>query len=195
MDGYINRALNINQERLKIQKAVTLDVEFLEAIYKQYYKSVYNYISFRINNHFDAEELASSVFENAIRRFHTYNPEISPIEAWLIGIAKNVVTDHLRRKKHKFFVPIDDIVGLVSLNRQPEEVIVINEDNKALIQAMSKLKDKERQVLSMKFATDLRNNEIAEILNISSTNVGVIIHRSVQKLKKVLEKENDSYEK
>ncbi len=191
MDVYIRRALSINQDKTKNR----IDDEFLETIYRQYYKNVYNYIGFRINNHFDSEELASSVFENAIRKFHTYKPEVSPIEAWLIGIAKNVVTDYLRSKKHKFFVPIDDIIGLVSFNKQPEEVIVINENNRALLQAMSKLKEKERQVLSMKFATDLKNNEIAKILNISDSNVGVIIHRSIQKLKKILERENGSNEK
>ena len=191
MDVYIGRALNINQEKARNG----IDDELFETIYRQYYKNVYNYIGFRINNHFDCEELASSVFENAIRKFHTYKPEVSPIEAWLIGISKNVVTDYLRSKKHKFFIPIDEIAELVSFERQPEEITVLNEDNKALIQAMSRLKDKERQVLSMKFATDLRNNEIAQILNISDSNVGVIIHRSIQKLKKFLDEENDGYEK
>ena len=55
------------------------------------------------------------------------------------------------------------IFDLVSFHKQPEEVIVTNEENKALIQAMTKLKRQERQVLSMKFATDLKNNEIAKI--------------------------------
>jgi len=168
---------------------------FLEDIYRQYYKNVYNYICFRINNHFDAEELASTVFENAIQRFQTYKPMLSPVEAWLIGIAKNVVTDHLRRRKHKVFVPIDEIASLISEYRQPEEVAVVNEQNRALIQAMARLKEKERQVLSMKFATDLRNNEIARILKVSDSNVGVIVHRAVQKLRRILEEEDGRYEK
>ena len=186
MSVYIERALNINFK----QPGDKMDSELFEAIYRQYYKSVYNYIGFRINNHFDSEELASSVFENAIRKFHTYKPDASPVEAWLIGIAKNVISDYFRSKKRKVFVPLDSILELVSLNRQPEEVVVINEENKALVQAMSKLKDSERQVLSMKFATDLKNNEIAKILDISDSNVGVMVHRAVKKLKRILEEEN-----
>ncbi len=180
MDVYMSRALDINQ---------SLDCQTFEAIYRQYYKNVYNYISFRINNHFDAEELASTVFENVLRKYHSYKPEKSPIEAWLIGIAKNVVTDYLRKKKFKFFVPIDELLGLVAFNRQPEEVVVMAEDNKALIHAMSKLKDVERQILSMKFATDLKNCEIAKLLDMGESNVGVIIHRAAKKLKKYIEKE------
>ncbi|MCL2852379.1 MAG: sigma-70 family RNA polymerase sigma factor [Defluviitaleaceae bacterium] len=173
----------------------SMDAALFEAIYEKYYRNVYNYICFRINNHYDSEELTSDAFENAIRKFHTYRPETAPVEAWLIGIAKNVVTDYLRRRKRKTFVPLDDILELVSLERRPEEVIVFNEDNKSLIRAMTTLKDAERQVLSMKFATDLRNTEIAQIMNMSDSNVGVIVHRSVKKLKEFLDKEEMSCEK
>ena len=172
-----------------------MDTALFEAIYERYYKNVYNYICFRINNHHDSEELTSDAFENSIRKFHTYRPEIAPIEAWLIGIARNVVTDYLRRKKRKTFIPLDDILELVSLDRRPEEVVVFDDDNRALIRAMTTLKDMERQVLSMKFATDLKNNEIAEMLSISDSNVGVIIHRSVKKLKKILDREEGPCEK
>ena len=183
-------------ERMMLREALgqeqaqsKMDGALLEAIYNQHYDSVYNYICFRINNHFDAEELASDAFENAIRRFHTYRPDLAPIQAWLIGIAKNVVSDYFRSKRRKTFIPLDDAAELISLDRQPEEIIVFDEDNRALIQAMSTLKDVERQILSMKFATDLKNHEIALVLNISDTNVGTIVYRAVKKLKKILDRE------
>lgn len=191
MNGYIDRALNISRERF----AEKMDCKFFEAMYTQYYKNIYNYISFRINNHFDSEDLACSVFENAISKFHTYNPEIASVEAWLIGIAKNIVTDYLRKRKRKHLIPLDDIIGLVSPLRQPEDIAVKNEDNKALITAMAKLKEKERQVLSMKFATDLKNTEIAKLLGTSDSNIGVILYRSIKKLKGLLEKEGGMYGK
>ena len=172
-----------------------MDEELLATIYRKYYKKIYNYISFCINNHHDSEDLASSVFENAIRKFHTFKPELCPIEAWLIGIAKNVVTDYWRSKKHRFFITIDNVFHLVAPNRQPEEVLVMNEENKILIQAMSMLKDRERQLLSMKFASDLKNCEIARILGISESNAGVMIYRAIQKLRKIINRENHYHEK
>jgi len=165
------------------------DIHFLESIYREYYKNVYNYIAYRINNHFDAEELACSVFEKAMGNLKRYNPAFPP-EAWLIGIAKNITTDYLRSKMRRSFVPIDNIINLVSTIKQPEEVVVINEENKALITAMTKLKSQERQILSMKFATGLRHGEIAKILNISDSNVGVITHRALKKLRKIMEEDS-----
>jgi len=46
----------------------------LEIMYQRHHKSVYNYIAFRINNHHDAEELASDVFVKAIQKFESFDP-------------------------------------------------------------------------------------------------------------------------
>ena len=163
--------------------------ESFDFIYDRYHKNVYNYIAFRINNQYDAEELSNDVFVKAMRSHKSYNTDFA-IEAWLIGIAKNVVTDYLRKTMRRQFVPLDSIRGLFSHSRQPEEVIVFNEEIKGLIKAMTALRDKERQILSMKFATGLKQREIAEILNISESNVKVTAHRALNKLKKHMEEDS-----
>ena len=160
----------------------------IESIYNQYHKNVYNYIAFRINNHHDAEELASDVFVKAIQGWKSYNHNF-PIEGWLIGIAKNVVTDYLRKTMGRKTLTFDSILELVSADRQPEEVVVIDEESKELMSAMVKLRDKERQILSMKFATELKHSEIAAILKISESHVGVTVHRAMNKLRKFMEED------
>jgi len=158
----------------------------VEAIYHQYHKNVYNYIAFRINNHHDAEELANDVFVKAMRGLQSYN-HAYPMEGWLIGIAKNVVTDYLRKLMRRKILPFDSIMGLASTSKQPEEVVVINDESRMLMEAMVKLRDKERQILSMKFATNLKHSEIATILKISESHVGVTAHRAMNKLRKLME--------
>jgi len=158
----------------------------IEQMYHEHHKSVYNYIAFRINNHHDAEDLASDVFVKAMQNFRRYNPSL-PMEAWLIGIAKNTVTDYLRRTKKRQFSPLQDFFGLASDKKPPEEIVVLNEENRRLIQAMATLNDKERQILSMKFATEMRHSEIAKIMQISESHVGVTAHRAIGKLKKFME--------
>jgi len=167
--------------------AVAAEISYsVESIYYQYHKNVYNYIAFRINNHHDAEELANDVFIKAIQGWKSYNHSF-PMEGWLIGIAKNVVTDYLRKTMRRKFLAFDSILELVSADKQPEEVVVINEESKKLMSAMVRLKDKERQILSMKFATELKHSEIAAILEISESHVGVTVHRAMNKLKKFME--------
>lgn len=159
-----------------------------EEIYHRYHKNVYNYIAFRINNHHDAEELANDVFVKAIQGLKNYNPAF-PAEGWLIGIAKNTVTDYLRKQVRRKILPFDGIPELICGEKQPEEIVVINEESRKLMHALAKLRDKERQILSMKFATDLKHGEIAAILKISESHVGVTAHRAMGKLKKFMEED------
>jgi len=161
----------------------------LESMYYQYHKNVYNYIAFRINNHHDAEELANEVFIKAIKAWNSYNHAL-PMEGWLIGIAKNVVTDYLRKTMRRKFFPFDSLFGLASAEKQPEEIAVINEESRSLMSALARLNDKERQILAMKFATELKHGEIADILKISESQVGVTVYRAMRKLRKFM-KEDD----
>jgi len=161
----------------------------LETIYYRYHKNVYNYIAFRINNHHDAEELANDVFVKAIRGWQSYN-ETLPMEGWLIGIAKNVVTDYLRKSVRRKHVRLENALELVSDERHPDEIIIADEKSNQLMAAMAKLRDKERQILSMKFATNLKHSEIAKILHISESHVGVTAHRAITKLRKLMKEAN-----
>ena len=163
-----------------------MDADALTNIYNNHYSNVYNYIAYRINNHHDAEELASLVFERAISAWARYDPAKSP-EAWLIGIAKNAVTDYLRARGRRRVVGLDAIVNFRTFENLPDEVAVLNEEHRELVLAMAKLKYKERQILSLKFATELKSYEIAEILKMSESAVRVAASRAVKKLRTILE--------
>jgi RNA polymerase sigma-70 factor (ECF subfamily) len=176
---------NVTKEQ---KSRIDIDVSEFKEIYETYYKRVFNYVSYRINNHQDTGDIVSQVFERVIQRYSTYDPKRSVFEAWLIGIARNTVTDYLRSQRKNFNVSLDYIINLISGSSQPEEVIVANENNTHLIKALSKLSDKERNVVALKFAAELKNTDIAKITGISDSNVGVILFRSLKKLRKELEK-------
>jgi len=174
-------------EELKCKS--NIDAETFKDIYETYYKRVYNYISYRINNHNDTGDLVSLVFERVIQKYGTYDAKRSVFEAWLIGIARHTVTDYLRKKKKNFSLSLDYVIDFISGSSQPEEVIVNNENNAGLVKALAKLSDKERNIIALKYAAELKNTDIAEIMGISDSNVGVILFRSLKKLRKELEKE------
>lgn len=156
-------------------------------IFETYYKRIYNYIYYRINSHHSTEDLTSQIFEKVMTRIDTYDREKAPFEVWLFGIAKNVVNDHFRTlKKHKIF-SIDSIKELVSVKKSPEDIIVTEETNEELLRALKFLDSRERNIIALKFGANLRNLEIAEVLCLTESNVGVILYRSMKKLKKELE--------
>ena len=157
-------------------------------IYKAYYKRVYNYIYYRVNCHHTAEDLVSQVFEKIMLKIDTYSKDKSPFEVWLFAIARNAVKDHFRSSKKYKILSIDTIKELVSKKKTPEDIVGISETNDELLKALKTLDTREQNIVALKFGAELKNVEIAEILNLTESNVGVILYRTVKKLKKELER-------
>lgn len=61
------------------------------------------------------------------------------------------------------------------------------EESAYLRKAISKLTERERLIIGYKFGAELSNTDIGELMNLTSSNVGVILHRSINKLRKEME--------
>ncbi|MFH5183954.1 sigma-70 family RNA polymerase sigma factor [Paenibacillus sp. TAB 01] len=166
-----------------------LTTEKFAQLFDTYYHRVYKYICYRINNHYAAEDICSHVFEVVISKYETFSPEKSNFEVWLFAIARNAVTDYFRSLKHRSYFSLNAIVNMVLPRPTPEELVIRDDKNKALFTALAKLSDKERHIIAMKYAAGLKNSEIAELLGVSGSNIGVVLHRSLKKLQKDLKVE------
>lgn len=181
---------SLNKEEIK-ERVKTKEFVY---IFETYYKRVYNYIFYRVNCHYTSEDLSSKVFENIMIKISTYNEEKSPFEVWVFTIARNIINDHFRSVKKSKIISIDGIMELVSRKKTPEDVIITAEENNELFKALKVLDERDRHIVDLKFGAGLKNKEIAEILSITESNVGVILYRSMKKLKKEMEREEKVYE-
>ncbi|CCQ96235.1 RNA polymerase, sigma-24 subunit, ECF subfamily [[Clostridium] ultunense Esp] len=157
-------------------------------IFKSYYKRVYNYIYYRVNCHHTAEDLVSQVFEKVMFKIDTYSKDKSPFEVWLFAIARNAINDYFRSSKKYRFLSIDTIKELVSKKKTPEDIVETSETNDELLKALKTLDVREQNIVALKFGAELKNVEIAEILGLTESNVGVVLYRTMKKLKKELER-------
>ncbi|MCT4592832.1 MAG: sigma-70 family RNA polymerase sigma factor [Anaeromicrobium sp.] len=172
----------------KIEENLNKEKEFTY-IFETYYKRIYNYIYYRVNGHYITEDLTSQVFEKLILKIGTYSESKSPFEVWLFAIARNVVNDHFRRiKKGKLF-SLDMIKELISREKTPEDMVLTGEANDKLLKALNMLSIRDRNIVALKFGANLKNKEIAELLDITESNVGIILYRTMKKLKKEIERE------
>lgn len=172
-----------------------LSSELFTHIYDAYYARVYKYVCYRINNHHAAEEICSHIFEVVISKYSSFSPEKSNFEVWLFAIARNAVMDYFRsRKKKRAVFSLDSILDMVLAKPSPEEMVIQGDNNRALFLALAKLSDKERNIIAMKYAAGLKNAEIADLLGVSGSNIGVVLYRSLKKLQKELDKGGFLYE-
>lgn len=183
--------INIPDKR-EIEKNLNIEADFTY-IFETYYKRVYNYIFYRINSYHEAEDLTSKVFEKIMVKIDTYSEEKSKFEVWVFSIARNVINDYFREIKRNKVLSIDYFKDLISNEKGPEDIVAISETNDELFKALRVLDARERNIIALKFGANLRNTEIAGILGITESNVGVILYRTMKRLRRELG-EGNKYE-
>ena len=77
-------------------------------------------------------------------------------------------------------------IQLVLMTLKPGEDIELEESKKALHQALNKLPEKQNIALRLNNFEDLSYKEIAEVMEISTSEVGVLINRGKKKLKNII---------
>ena len=69
-----------------------------DALYDRYFRRVYGFVYVRVRDRADAEELTQESFIAVFRSIAGYSGRSTPL-AWIYGIAKNTVNNHLRRAR------------------------------------------------------------------------------------------------
>lgn len=166
----------------------TLPSEF-ERWFNEHRGPVFRYVRFRVATRETAEDVTSEVFLKAMRAFERYNPGKAAPRTWLLTIARNTVTDHLRRSRRQgsMNIPLDRMPDLVSSLPSPEQRLIKEERIRALLQAVNSLRAGEQEILSLRYGSGLANTEIARQLGISPNAVAVRLHRALKRLRKVVD--------
>jgi RNA polymerase sigma-70 factor (ECF subfamily) len=157
--------------------------------YVEHQSAVYRYIRFRVATREVAEDVTSVVFMKALRSFDRYDASKASPRTWLLRIARNAVTDHLRslQRRGSLHVSLDRIPDLVADVPSHEERVIKQERIQRLLNSTQTLRKADQEILSLRYGSGLDNAEIAEHLNISNNAVAVRLHRALKRLKDSLD--------
>lgn len=104
-------------------------------------------------------------------------------KAWLYKVSRNMAIDILRKEKRiNLDDKLDEILGRPCVSESLFDASVI-------MQEISKLPKAWQEVLVLRFGKELSYKEIAVILNLTTTNVGVKIHDGIEAIRAIVMKE------
>lgn len=152
-----------------------------EEIYESYFSSVYKFVKMKTRNNMNSEDITVNIFENIYKNLESYSCEKGSLDVWIFAIARNEIISFYRKNKIQT-VSMDNIAEASDISMAPEVVIDSKVNNKELVEAIDTLNENERQVITYKYGAGLKNTEIAKLMEISSSNVGVVLFRSIKKL-------------
>ena len=146
---------------------------------------IYNYFRYRFSEGVSAEDLTAITFEKAWRNRRKFKNERGKLTNWLYTIARNVAADYFRGMRPE--VPLDDLAHGTA-HGHVEEQVEQGANLEHLGFLLAQLSSRDRELVGLKYGAGLTNREIAELVGLSESNVGTILHRTVSHLRENWEK-------
>jgi RNA polymerase sigma factor (sigma-70 family) len=154
----------------------------LRQVYRDNVDAVYSFFAYSVPPA-EAEDLTSSTFERVIQAWGRYDPSRAGVRTWVLAIARNMLTDHYRRQKHRNALSTDEHPKLLEAgggSADPTDALLTTDELRSLL---AQLGTREREILALRYAADLPASEIAALTGLSAANVYQIISRSLRHLR------------
>jgi RNA polymerase sigma-70 factor (ECF subfamily) len=147
---------------------------------EQLIRRVYHYVSYRVGDGAEAEDITSEVFERALRYRDSYDPSRGGPAAWLIGIAQRCIVGHSRP-----LVVDSEGADTQAPGRMDDQV----QQRLALKAALAVLSESDRELLALRYGADLTARQIGDLLDLRPNAVEVRLVRALARLREILESE------
>lgn len=156
----------------------------MDSAYQEYAGLVYRFLYSYTHDAEWSQELMQETFLRAVASITRYDGSCK-LSTWLCQIAKHILYQELRKKKHIEAVELTDYLPD---NHAPSgETEVIRQECKAeFYRAIHHLPEPEREVVLYRITGELSFREIGEILGRSENWSRTVFYRAKQKIRKEL---------
>lgn len=152
---------------------------------KKYQQKIYWHIRKMVIDHDDTDDLVQEVFVKVWKNLPDFRAD-SQLYTWIYRIATNECLNFLRKKKNRYFLPINDVAQELVQKMDSNPLMDGDEIQLRLQKALLKLPDKQRLVFNMKYFDDMKYEEIAEITGTSVGSLKASYHHAIKKLEDYL---------
>ncbi|MBI5303298.1 MAG: sigma-70 family RNA polymerase sigma factor [Chloroflexi bacterium] len=169
-------------DRALLARAQTSAAGFGE-LFDAHYKRIYVYAYRRVGSREIAEDIAASVFEDALRDIKRLRWQDKPLVAWLYRIASRRVVDFYRARRDH--IALDQIAARAS-DDNPNDAVTRADEFAAVRRGIARLSDRDREIIRLAYFDELSGEDLAAMLGCSANSAYVRLHRALAKLRKVL---------
>jgi RNA polymerase sigma-70 factor (ECF subfamily) len=166
--------------------------ERFEVLYRSSRDDVYAYVVTLLRDRAAAEDVTALAFERAYRKRRTFDRRRGEERAWLFGIARNAALDELRRRRRVHTGMAQDAVADLGMAADAVADVDHAESTarrETVRAALARLTPRERELIALKFHAGLSGAEMARLLRVSESNVGTMLHRTIEKLREACDEQ------
>jgi RNA polymerase sigma-70 factor, ECF subfamily len=168
-------------ERLLIEAAQHDPARFAD-LYEMSFERVYAYVSRRVQQRAEAEDVTSEVFQQALANLKRFEWRGIPFTAWLYRIAANLISDRWQHSRRE--VSDESAVETSAVNAAEIEEV---ERRATLFRLVETLPSEQRRVIVLRFAEQKSIKEVAREISKSEGAVKQLQFRALSTLRARME--------
>jgi RNA polymerase sigma-70 factor (ECF subfamily) len=153
-----------------------------EALYRQRYRDVFRYALLMLRSAEEAEDVTADAFQRAFGAWRSGHGPAGQALPWLLLITRRLVIDRSRRRRLLSWLP------LASLHPSQEPAVDSDAERSEFWMWFDRLArelpERQREVLILRYQRDLSDDQIGEILGISSSAVRSLVARACAALRR-----------
>jgi len=173
-------AEELEEERQLVEAAKTDPAAFAK-LYDRYVDAIHAYVYHQTGSWERAEDVTATTFMRAYAEIGKFEWRGVPYSAWLYRVASHLV---LRDHRRPGWIELPE--GLVDPGEGPEDAAVRSEQVRRIQAAVRHLTPDQRQAITLRFGSGLRNAEVAQVMRKSEGAVKLLVFRALKSLEKRL---------
>jgi len=158
----------------------------IDLIVRKYRDKIFRHALYVVKDYQEAVDVTQEVFIKAMRESRFFDPDFK-MKAWLFRVTSNLCFNIVRDRKRRGGL-LDRMVKVTSIEADQVSRIARNETQQTLLGQLNKLNEKHREILYLRYYSDLSYAEIAETLDIQLGTVMSRLSRAKGRLMEVMDK-------
>ncbi len=160
--------------------------EKIDDIIKENEAHLHRYAGRLLGDVESAQDIVQDAFLRLLKQNHKHGniDSIENTRAWLYKTTRNLCYDKFKSAKQRLEITIETttIEVVADDSDKPDEKLAKKEEMQLIKEEINKLDPRSREIVILKLEHERSYKEIAEIMDISPTNVGFILHKAMKKL-------------
>ena len=173
-------------EERRLVEAAQSDPARFAVLYERCFEVVYAYISRRVGDRSEAEDLTAEVFRKALASLPRFKWTGAPFTAWLFRIAANLIADRSKRRAREGGTT-SEASGLSDDPKPAKQIQQLEleecERRARLFRLVERLAEDQRRVIVMRFAEEKSIRDIANELGRSEGAIKQLQFRALENLR------------
>ena len=179
----------MSEDQQLITRTLNGDMQAFRWLVSRHEQLVAHVASRIIQNNDELEEVCQDIFMKAYEKLKTFRGE-AKFSTWLVSIAYRMSLNHVAKRKG-YRSSLDEVRNLTSDEAGGEGILEASDMKKWLEEAISRLPEAQRVVITLFHLEEMSYEEVAEITDMPVGTVKNYLFRGRRRLKELMEKRKD----